>query len=104
MELCRQTEKEIRISTSMIDNGKVEIEYIDNGPGFPAHLRSKVFRTRLVNEQDPQRGVGLLLVRFIVEQLGGSISLAPNRPEQEAGLRFLIRLPNRPPEPIEEVA
>jgi GAF domain-containing protein/DNA-binding response OmpR family regulator len=87
--------RRIRVATRPFNEEQVEIEYSDNGPGFPFHLRSRVFRARLPSEQDPQRGVGLLLVRFIVGQVGGSIHLATATRDEECGARFVIRLPCR---------
>jgi signal transduction histidine kinase/ActR/RegA family two-component response regulator len=76
--------------------GMVQIVVRDNGVGIDAALLPHVFDLFVQGERSPDRaqgglGVGLALVRSLVEQHGGSISAASAGPG--AGSEFTIRLP-----------
>ena len=71
----------------------------DNGPGIPAHLRTRIFKTGFTTRNQrhspgastPQRrGLGLSTVRQLIESAGGTISLASS---PARGTRFEISLP-----------
>jgi two-component system, OmpR family, phosphate regulon sensor histidine kinase PhoR len=89
------------------DNPQVEIRvesekdsaiiYVsDNGVGIPRHLRRKIF-SRFYRAGDelerkkPGVGLGLFLVRSIVERLRGSISVMDRG--KESGTTFVLRIP-----------
>ena len=62
------------------DNGKVVVRVADNGPGIPIAQRAQVFRrfVRLGSELErskPGTGLGLFLVRSLVKQLRGKVSV-----------------------------
>ena len=83
----------------------------DNGKGFPSEIRDSVFDPFVVGEKKPCKrkrgsGLGLPLVKKIVEGHGGTIELAAGADENKiwAGdgdsektgpfaTRFIIRLP-----------
>lgn len=66
----------------------------DNGPGIPEKYRERVFDLfqRLQTDQDGT-GVGLALVKRVVEHAGGRVWTEDSRAGQ--GARFLVALPKR---------
>jgi signal transduction histidine kinase len=81
--------------------GSIVITVADNGPGIPESLREQVFETgfstRTRTEQNTghwpaprRRGLGLSIVRNIVEAAGGTVCVA-SAPAR--GARFEIHLP-----------
>ena len=85
-------------ATSLGDEG-VELVVTDRGPGIPAEDRHRVFerfhrldhaRTR----DDGGAGLGLAIVRWIVDLHGGTIQ-ADAGPDGARGCRMVVRLPGR---------
>ena len=73
----------------------VQIDVVDQGPGIPLPLRQRVFERLFRGDQarrTPGLGLGLSLVKAIVDLHGGSIDI----PEQESGTHFRLVLPSRP--------
>ncbi len=67
----------------------------DTGPGIPPGEREKVFRRLYRLEKSrttPGSGLGMSLVKAIVELHGGTVALADNHP----GLAVLVDLPVLP--------
>lgn len=94
--------KEVRI-TAGSDHGVVAIDVVDDGPGIPPEQLSEVIEPFV--RLDPARstkpgsvGLGLSIVKEIVESHNGTLALMPNTPH---GLHVAIRLPEqaRPPVP-----
>jgi two-component system, NtrC family, sensor histidine kinase HydH len=71
------------------DGGHVEVAVEDTGPGVDPSVRRRLFEP-LVTTKERGIGLGLALVRRIVERHGGTVAYAP-RPE--GGARFTVRLP-----------
>ncbi|HYH96948.1 protoglobin domain-containing protein [Hyalangium sp.] len=71
--------------------GAVELALEDSGPGVSEGIRRRLFEP-LMTTKTRGIGLGLPLVKRILERHGGSIVYAP-RPESGAGARFLLRLP-----------
>ncbi len=86
----------ITVTTTLITPSTIEIRIVDNGPGIPAELRDIVFNRFLrVGEKNGQ-GLGLSLVKTIVERFGGVISVQPADPAIDkfiTGSAFIIQLP-----------
>jgi len=79
----------IKLSTHFTDQQAV-IEITDSGPGIPQDKREEVFErfTRLDSARStPGNGLGLSLVRAVVERHNGTIELQDNQP----GLRVILR-------------
>ena len=76
-------------------NGKsVEVTVADKGPGIPADEKALIFDaffrgSRAMQDQVHGTGLGLNLVKSIVEAHGGSVSVTSDT----AGTRFIIRIP-----------
>jgi signal transduction histidine kinase len=84
----------------------VEIRVADRGPGIPADEQKSIFDPffrgkRAVADQIHGTGLGLHLVKRIVEAHGGSIEV---RSEVGAGTEFILRLPALPVELQHEIA
>jgi signal transduction histidine kinase len=72
-----------------------EITVVDNGPGIPEHLRTRVFEPFFKGDDARQQakegfGLGLSIVADIVHAHHGAVSLANNMPN---GLVFRIFIP-----------
>jgi two-component system nitrogen regulation sensor histidine kinase NtrY len=68
---------------------RVRIVVADTGPGIPAADRDKLFLSHYSTKQRGS-GVGLAIVRRIVDEHGGRIEVTDNTPR---GTRFAIELP-----------
>ena len=76
-------------------NGDVEILVIDTGAGIPDEVAGRIFEP-FYTTKAPGRGtgLGLFVSKRIVEDLGGSLTLAATGP---GGTSFSIHLPTAPP-------
>jgi signal transduction histidine kinase len=77
-------------------DGFVEIDVCDTGIGIPDHMRSKIFDLFAQVKSPTERaqdglGIGLALVKQLVELHGGTISLKAS--EMNSGSTFQVRLP-----------
>jgi len=94
---AKYTERGGRIDLICARRGtEVEIRVRDNGIGIPAELLPRIFDlfTQLDRRSDDSfggLGIGLALVRRLVEMHGGSITASSNG--EGAGSEFVIRLP-----------
>ncbi len=76
-------------------NGKIQIEFVDNGIGIPDKEKNRIFeRFYRVGNEDTRKtkgtGLGLYIVDQIIQAHGGKISVRDNRPK---GTIFTISLP-----------
>lgn len=74
-------------------DGEARFTVEDDGPGLAAEVRGRLF-TPGATTKTAGSGLGLVVARSIVEQHGGSLTLA-ERPE--GGVRAVCALPARPP-------
>ncbi len=80
----------VRIA-SAVAGDVVSVSVEDEGEGIPAALRVRVFEPLFTTRQDAARsGLGLAMVKGIVEQVGGQVTLTP-RPG--GGSIFTVQLP-----------
>ncbi|AQL43872.1 hypothetical protein BV210_14670 [Halorientalis sp. IM1011] len=83
-----------------VEGDEAIVEVVDNGPGIPAEERS-VLRTREETPLQHSSGLGLWLVAWGVDQLGGSITIAESG---ESGTTIRLEVPvmeGREPSPSE---
>jgi signal transduction histidine kinase len=83
----------------------VEIRVADHGPGIPLDEQKRLFDPffrgrRAIQDQIHGTGLGLNLVKRIVEAHGGTITV---RSEPLQGTEFVIRIPAAPPEVQDEL-
>lgn len=76
-------------------NDRVKINFIDQGPGVPKELQTKIFGkfARIDSSDTRQRsgvGLGLHISKMLAEKMGGKIGLDPSR---EKGSLFFYELP-----------
>ncbi len=84
---------EVTVHEPMAGMAKCHVR--DTGPGFTAEDRTKMFRRygRLSAQptgDEPSTGLGLSIVKRLVEKMGGTVILAEN---EEPGAEFIITLP-----------
>jgi len=81
--------REIQVSTSSTSDGQVEIAVADHGSGLPPEVVAHLFQPFMTTKAEGV-GMGLSIVRTIVEDHEGRIWARPNQPR---GTVFRIRLP-----------
>src|SRR5215831_20406907 len=67
---------------------RLRIEVEDNGPGIPPEIRSRLFEPFVTANKEHGLGLGLMLSRQTVRELGGDLWLEP-----APGALFIISLP-----------
>jgi two-component system sensor histidine kinase FlrB len=72
--------------------GRAQIVVSDNGPGVPAHIRARIFEP-FFTTRARGNGIGLAIVKSVVEAHHGSVSLAEAPCDAPAGATFIIDLP-----------
>jgi two-component system nitrogen regulation sensor histidine kinase NtrY len=86
------------IRASVHDDGEwVRISVVDDGPGIPRDQLERVWLPYVTLKRGGT-GLGLPVVRRLVETMGGSVSLRSPPDNADHGLCVLVRLP-RSPEP-----
>lgn len=75
--ICYCNAKQPFIHLTITDTGaSLNIQIVDNGDGIPEHLQAKVFDMYIkTSERSSGNGLGLYIVKKLVEKLKGSISL-----------------------------
>jgi signal transduction histidine kinase len=96
----------IGISAAVADDGAVEIRVADRGPGIPAEEARDIFDPffrgrRAIDDQIHGTGLGLNIVKKIVEAHGGTVRVE-SKPMQ--GTAFIVKLPAAPEEHQDEFA
>jgi len=83
------SQRKVEISTSTNGDGEVHLTVRDHGEGIRAEVRSQLFN-RFFTTKEKGLGMGLAIVRSIVESHGGAIQ-AEN--VADGGARFYFTLP-----------
>ena len=87
---CKWADAEVCVSVAELANG-FELTVEDDGPGIPQERRDQVFgRGTRLDEQTHGHGLGLGIVRDIVDSWGGKLSLLES---EWGGLKAVIELP-----------
>ncbi len=76
--------------SAVVNADAVEVRIADNGPGIPADQRDEIFGKGEKGLDSPGAGIGLYLVRSLVELYGGSVGVEGAEP---TGAVFVVRLP-----------
>lgn len=71
----------------------VQIRVVDNGPGVPADVQSKLFELFALTSKPESMGLGLWLCAYIVQKHQGRISYEDN---PQGGAQFFISRPIKP--------
>ena len=74
---------------SAVADGAISFSVTDNGSGFPEHLMKRAFEP-YVTTKIKGTGLGLVIVKKIIEEHGGSVAISNIEPH---GARVLITLP-----------
>ena len=85
----------IKISTKLNSDSAIIIQVEDNGPGISEEEREKVFMRFYSKRNEEEKfnhdGLGLYLVRFIINSIRGTIAIENS--EELGGANFIIKLP-----------
>jgi two-component system, sensor histidine kinase FlrB len=73
-------------------HGRAQIVVSDDGPGVPAHIRARIFEP-FFTTRARGNGIGLAIVKSVVETHQGSVHLAEDSGGALAGATFIIDLP-----------
>jgi len=79
----------LTLSTSLADDGMVEVSIVDTGPGLPADVAARLFQP-FTTTKDKGMGLGLSISRSIIDNMGGRLHARPN---PDGGLIFVFSLP-----------
>lgn len=89
------TAKKIRENEIEMDEKKikekanwVEVRIADNGPGIPDEMKEEIFKEGVKDQETGRTGLGLFLVKTLIERYGGKIWVEDNEPE---GSVFVLR-------------
>lgn len=70
--LHREADLTVRVSARQVQDEAIVV-IKDDGPGIPEELRGPVFEDRNITQLRHNKGIGLWLVRWVVEACGGQI-------------------------------
>ena len=78
------------------------LEVADEGPGIPADESERIFAPYYRMKRDAGgavggTGIGLAVVRRLVQEHGGRVHVAPAGDDRATGARFVVTLPIHPP-------
>jgi two-component system sensor histidine kinase FlrB len=85
-------ELDLELLARVAPGGRAQIVVSDNGPGVPAHIRDRIFEP-FFTTRARGNGIGLSIVKSVVEAHRGSVSLAPPVRGDGRGATFIIDLP-----------
>ena len=81
--------KASKIDILLEENEECIIKIADNGSGIPDEIKSKIFEERFSYGDAKGSGLGLYIVKKMVEKFDGSIEVKDNEPR---GAIFIIKL------------
>ena len=85
-----ETPPKVTVSATVDEaEGVAEVRVADNGPGIPDEQRDEIFGKGEKGLDSPGAGIGLYLVRSLVEIYGGEVWIEDNEPK---GAVFVVRL------------
>jgi len=99
-DVAQEDEEHLLTVATRQTDGRAEISIADTGPGIPSDQADRIFEP-LYSTKAFGVGLGLPIVKQIVEQHGGGIELDNG---VGPGARFVIRLPLPVPESVRRAA
>lgn len=91
IDACKQVDGAISISAGE-ENKNVVIVFSDNGAGIPAGHKNKIFKAFFTTKENGKgTGLGLLIIKRLVEECGGSVKC--DSKGEGKGAKFTIKLP-----------
>lgn len=82
-----------QFTINFISNGKI-IEIYDNGRGIDSRVKDSLFEAFITNKPlEEGRGMGLYIVKSLLEEFGASISLSQDLNKYNNYYKFIIKLP-----------
>jgi nitrogen fixation/metabolism regulation signal transduction histidine kinase len=87
--LAENPEPRIVIRSEPVETGKIRFSVTDNGTGFPENLMKRAFEPYMTTKPRGT-GLGLVIVKKIVEEHGGEITIANVAPH---GARVMLTFP-----------
>jgi nitrogen fixation/metabolism regulation signal transduction histidine kinase len=88
--LQQTAQRQIVLSTTTTLDGMLKLTIADNGSGFPEHLLARAFEPYMTTKPKGT-GLGLPIVKKIVEEHGGKISI-DNQPQGGTCVSILLPL------------
>lgn len=80
----------IRIETKYIEPDAIRLKFVDNGPGFSQNMLDNAFGLFESTKPDKGSGLGLSIVKKIVDEHGGDIELS-NNPDGGAQITIMLK-------------
>ena len=80
--------RELRVSTTLLDSGLVELTLADTGSGLTDEMKERLFLPYFSTKQRGT-GLGLAIAAKIIQEHGGTIRAEKNEP---AGAKFILEL------------
>lgn len=88
---CKWRRRRVRVTAEAVTPRRLRLVVEDDGPGLPAEARAEVMeRGSRLDETAPGSGLGLSIVRELVQAYGGAVTLGDSR---LGGLRVELELP-----------
>ena len=75
-------------------NGGVEFSIEDNGVGIPPENLNRIFEAFFTTKTDVGTGLGLWVVKDLLDKQGGTISVESRSLGEERGTRFIVFVPS----------
>lgn len=98
MEAMRDSErKELTVRTRVTENGRMQVEVEDTGPGISDEIAPQLFQP-FVTSKAHGMGIGLSISKRIIESHGGELTVSRNA---AGGATFAFSLPLLPEETVE---
>ncbi len=77
------------------EEGQLRIAFADTGSGIPVEIRDRIFDSFVTQGKEDGTGIGLALVKKIVDEHGGDITFETSQGE---GTTFYLSMPLTPPD------
>jgi two-component system sensor histidine kinase PilS (NtrC family) len=86
---CSGKPAAVKITGTLLEDGRVALDVSDDGPGIPESLRAQVFEP-FFTTHSKGTGLGLYIARELAEANGVGLELCGNAPSAPPGAHFRI--------------